>query len=250
MRTSVFAVLIVAAAVYGQEDSDKIIGGYECPRNSQKWQVFLTYDDGQRWCGGSLINKLWVVSAAHCYIPAPRLAVHLGEHDLYAEEGTEQRIFVEKAIRHPGYSSSNYDNDIMLIKLKQPAVFNEFVHPIPLASSCARPGEACLVSGWGNQINTGVHYAAVLQCLNLPILSESQCRNSYGSLITDNMLCAGFLEGGKDSCQGDSGGPLVCHGQLQGVVSWGSGCAEPGYPGVYAEVCRYIDWINNVMASN
>uniref|UniRef100_A0A8C9SEK5 trypsin n=1 Tax=Scleropages formosus TaxID=113540 RepID=A0A8C9SEK5_SCLFO len=221
----------VGATVYGQEDSDKIIGGYECPRNSQKWQVFLTYDDGQRW-----LYEIYIF--------------HLGEHDLYAEEGTEQRIFVEKAIRHPGYSSSNYDNDIMLIKLKQPAVFNEFVHPIPLASSCARPGEACLVSGWGNQINTGVHYAAVLQCLNLPILSESQCRNSYGSLITDNMLCAGFLEGGKDSCQGDSGGPLVCHGQLQGVVSWGSGCAEPGYPGVYAEVCRYIDWINNVMASN
>uniref|UniRef100_A0A8C9TU50 trypsin n=1 Tax=Scleropages formosus TaxID=113540 RepID=A0A8C9TU50_SCLFO len=239
-------MIFIVISVYGQEDSDKIIGGYECPRNSQKWQVFLTYDDGQRWCGGSLINKLWVVSAAHCYIPAPRLAVHLGEHDLYAEEGTEQRIFVEKAIRHPGYSSSNYDNDIMLIKLKQPAVFNEFVHPIPLASSCARPGEACLVSGWG-KLNFSV---SDLMCLNLPILSESQCRNSYGSLITDNMLCAGFLEGGKDSCQGDSGGPLVCHGQLQGVVSWGSGCAEPGYPGVYAEVCRYIDWINNVMASN
>lgn len=81
--------------------------------------------------------------------------MHLGEHDLRSEEGTEQRIWAEKVIPHPGYSTSNTDNDFMLIKLRQPATFNQYVQPIPLATSCAQAGDHCLVSGWGNTINTG-----------------------------------------------------------------------------------------------
>lgn len=86
---------------------------------------------------------------------APRLALHLGEHHLFEEEGTEQRIWAEKVIPHPEYNEYTYDNDFMLIKLGEPAVFNQYVQPIPLATSCSQPTTQCLVSGWGNQINTG-----------------------------------------------------------------------------------------------
>ncbi len=86
---------------------------------------------------------------------ASRLTVHLGEHNVYIEEGTEQRIGAEKVIPHPKYNDYTYDNDFMLIKLKEPAVFNQYVQPIPLATSCSFTGEQCLVSGWGNQITTG-----------------------------------------------------------------------------------------------
>ncbi|XP_051720334.1 trypsin-2-like isoform X1 [Ctenopharyngodon idella] len=247
MKSIVFALLAVAVACSAD---DKIIGGYECSPNSQPWQVYLTYDNGQRWCGASLINERWVVSAAHCYVSASRLTVHLGEHNVYIEEGTEQRIGAEKVIPHPKYSDFTYNNDFMLIKLKEPAIFNQYVQPISLATSCSSAGEQCLVSGWGNQITTGVDYASVLQCLNLPVLSRSQCEGAYGWQITENMFCAGFMEGGKDSCQGDSGGPVVCNGELRGVVSWGYGCAQPGYPGVYAEVCRYTDWVESTIANN
>ncbi|KAL0172071.1 hypothetical protein M9458_032382, partial [Cirrhinus mrigala] len=86
---------------------------------------------------------------------ASRLTIHLGEHNVYTDEGTEQRIGAEKVIPHPLYNDFTYDNDFMLIKLKEPAVFNQYVQPIRLASSCSFDGEQCLVSGWGNLITTG-----------------------------------------------------------------------------------------------
>ncbi|XP_015278288.1 PREDICTED: trypsin-like, partial [Gekko japonicus] len=256
---------------YGGGDDDKIIGGYECPAHSQPWQVFLTYGAGYRWCGGSLINDQWIISAAHFYtgilcldlvagkaisqrssvLSGPStLVAHLGEHDTSAEEGTEQHIQVEKAIRYPQYNARTIDNDFMLIKLAQPARFSPFVQPIDISQSCPSAGDNCLVSGWGNTLTMGVIYPDNLQCLDVPILSTSACQAAYPGRITSNMFCAGYIEGGKDSCQGDSGGPLVCNGKLSGVVSWGQGCAQKNYPGVYAPVCNYRAWIEEVIANN
>uniref|UniRef100_A0A8D0H3T6 Peptidase S1 domain-containing protein n=1 Tax=Sphenodon punctatus TaxID=8508 RepID=A0A8D0H3T6_SPHPU len=138
----------------------------------------------------------------------------------------------------------------MLIKLAKPARFNAFVQPIPIANSCPVTGEQCLVSGWGNLLTSGVKYPDLLQCLDVPILSDSTCRSSYPGRITSNMFCAGYTAGGKDSCQGDSGGPLVCNGELTGVVSWGIGCAQKNNPGVYTTVCNYRSWIEETIANN
>ncbi|XP_036449613.1 trypsin-4-like [Colossoma macropomum] len=252
MRSVVAVVLLVAVACSRAED-DKIIGGFECPPHSQPWQVLLRKDGEDWWCGASLISDRWAVSAAHCYKPATGFTLHLGEHHLFKDEGTEQTIRPEKFILHPDYNEDTLDNDLMLVKLSQPVVFNEYVQPIPLATTCSKEGEQCLVSGWGNQIKTGENYANVLQCLDLPVVSHSKCAASYEKIslkVTNNMFCAGFFDGSKDSCQADSGGPIVCNGKLQGVVSWGFRCAFPGYPGVYTEVCRYTDWVKDSMANN
>ncbi|KAM5236962.1 kallikrein-12-like [Ctenodactylus gundi] len=90
-----------------------------------------------------------------------------------------------------------------------------------------------------------------LQCLNLSIVSHEACRTVFPGRITDNMVCAGGVEG-KDACQGDSGGPLVCGGVLQGLVSWGSvgPCGQRGIPGVYTNICKYVDWIQTIMRNN
>ncbi|KAM9852074.1 uncharacterized protein ACBR49_005182 [Aulostomus maculatus] len=240
MRSLVFVLLIGAA--FATED-DKIVGGYECTPYSQPHQVSL--NSGYHFCGGSLVSENWVVSAAHCY--KSRVEVRLGEHNIRVSEGTEQFIRSERVIRHPNYSSYNINNDIMLIKLSKPASLNKYVQPVALPTSCAPAGTMCKVSGWGNTMSPTADKNK-LQCLDLPILSQEDCDSSYPGMITDAMFCAGFLEGGKDSCQGDSGGPVVCNGELQGVVSWGYGCAEKDHPGVYAKVCIFNEWLESTMA--
>ncbi|XP_003227623.1 cationic trypsin-3 [Anolis carolinensis] len=242
----VLAFLGAAVAAPLDDDDDKIVGGYTCQRNSVPYQVSL--NAGYHFCGGSLIQDRWVLSAAHCY--KSRIQVRLGEHNIMELEGGEQFVDSEKVIRHPQYNSWLLDNDIMLIKLKDRAELSTRIAPIALGKGCAATGTSCLISGWGNTLSDGVNYPDLLQCLDVPILSDEDCRNAYPGQITDNMICIGSLAGGQDSCQGDSGGPVACNGVLQGIVSWGIGCALPGYPGVYTRVCNYIDWINETMNAN
>ncbi|XP_028632232.1 cationic trypsin-3 isoform X1 [Grammomys surdaster] len=247
MKTLIFlAFLGAAVALPLDDDDDKIVGGYTCQKNSLPYQVSL--NAGYHFCGGSLINSQWVVSAAHCY--KSRIQVGLGEHNIHATEGGEQFIDATKAIRHPNFNANTLNNDIMLIKLKSAATLNSRVATVALPKSCPSSGTKCLVSGWGNTLSSGTNNPSLLQCLDAPVLSDSSCKSSYPGQITSNMFCLGFLEGGKDSCQGDSGGPVVCNGQLQGVVSWGDGCAQKGKPGVYTKVCNYVTWIQNTIAAN
>ncbi|XP_069506484.1 trypsin-like [Ambystoma mexicanum] len=246
MQCLLLFALLGAAAAFPFQDDDKIVGGYTCPEHSVPYQASL--NAGYHFCGGSVINSEWVVSAAHCY--KSRIQVRLGEHNIEVLEGSELFINSAKVIRHPKYSSRTLDNDIMLIKLEAPATFSARVQAVALPTQCAAAGTECLISGWGNTLSSGSNYPDLLQCLIAPILSDNDCRKSYPGQITENMICAGFLEGGKDSCQGDSGGPVVCNGELQGVVSWGYGCAQKNNPGVYTKVCNYNAWIADTIASN
>ncbi|KAM4704532.1 trypsin-like [Rhinophrynus dorsalis] len=243
MKFFLICLLLGAAAAF---DDDKIIGGYVCDPNSIPYIASL--NAGYHFCGGSLINSQWVVSAAHCF--KKNVQVRLGEHNLFQNDGTEQYISASSVIRHKSYNARTLDNDIMLIKLASPATLNSNVSPIDLPTDCAPAGTMCLISGWGNTLSSGSNYPDLLHCLNAPILNIKNCEEAYPGQITGNMLCVGYMEGGKDSCQGDSGGPVVCDGQLQGIVSWGYGCAIKDYPGVYTKVCNYNAWIQNTMAAN
>ncbi|XP_050640927.1 putative trypsin-6 isoform X3 [Macaca thibetana thibetana] len=260
MNLFLILTFVGAAVAVPFDDDDKIVGGNTCEENSVPYQVSL--NSGYHFCGGSLISEQWVVSAGHCYKPAintkfsgrgcecHHIEVRLGEHNIEVLEGNEQFINATKIIRHPKYNGNTLNNDIMLIKLSTPAVINDYVSTISLPNAPPAAGTECLISGWGNTLSSGADYPDELQCLDAPVLTQARCKLSYPFRITSNMFCVGFLEGGKDSCQGDSGGPVVCNGQLQGIVSWGYGCALKRRPGVYTKVYNYVDWIKDTIAAN
>lgn len=243
-----------------------IIGGEEAAQGAWPWMVALIYatsnDAAQgQFCGGALIDAEWVLSAAHCTYDLsgrPRqpteIEIVVGRHQLSGTEG--QRVAVNWLIRHPGYTENSFDNDLVLLHLVTPVD----IPPVPLLQPEQKgyelSGTPVMVLGWG--ITDGGQDSDVLRQVEVPLVDLRTCRQSYGIFnekVTDNMLCAGLKTGGKDSCQGDSGGPMIVfeeEGQTWrqlGIVSWGEGCAEPNYYGVYTRVSPYVQWINEHIPS-
>ncbi|XP_006897418.1 PREDICTED: kallikrein-8 [Elephantulus edwardii] len=235
-------LLLEAWAGYLRAQESKVLQGQECEPHSQPWQVGL-FQGVRLLCGGVLIADNWVITAAHC--KKPKYTVRLGEHSLQSKEGQEQELAVAQSIPHPCYNSSseNHDHDLMLIRLRGRASTGSKVKPIPLAHRCPQDGEQCTISGWGTVTSPRENFPDTLNCAEVNIFPREKCKEAYPGKITEGMVCAGD-KGGADTCQGDSGGPLVCGGVLQGITSWGSDpCGQPERPGVYTNLCRYLDWI-------
>ena len=142
-------------------------------------------------------------------------------------------------------------NDIALLSLASPAELGvgvglvclpDTIHQLPFDDLNKR----CWITGWGHLSNWGFNPNALMQA-SLPIVSEQQCKNAYPGEIDDSMLCAGLDEGGIGPCNGDVGGPLVCEFNgtwyLEGVSSWGHGCAQPDFYGVYTKVRTLRSWL-------
>ncbi|XP_063044922.1 chymotrypsin A-like isoform X2 [Engraulis encrasicolus] len=231
----------------------RIVNGEEAVPHSWPWQVSLQDYTGFHFCGGSLINQYWVVTAAHCNVRTSHRVI-LGEHDRSSNAEQIQVMQVGKVIMHPNYNQYTINNDIMLIKLASPAQINARVSPVCLAgSSDSFPGGMqCMTTGWGLTRHDAGNTPARLQQARLPLLTNQQCQQWWGNRITDIMVCAGAS--GASSCMGDSGGPLVCQKSgswcLVGIVSWGSGTCSTNIPGVYARVTALRSWIDQTVAYN
>jgi len=161
--------------------------------------------------------------------------------------GTEQDINVSQIIKHENFSSPfSYSNDIALLKLAKPVNLTHGVGPACLPdSNNSLLNKTCWITGWGTLAFAG-NQPNVLMQASVPLVSRQRCLGAHPNDSDDTMLCAGPVQGGVDACQGDSGGPLVCEFNdkwyLEGVTSWGVGCADPNTYGVYSRVRKFISW--------
>ncbi|XP_052784595.1 uncharacterized protein LOC128220288 [Mya arenaria] len=234
---------------------ERIIGGFTASKGFYPWQVgvrrIIEPDYHSHWCGGTILNKHWILSAAHCFqdLSKSAILVRTGDHDNKVLDDHEQEFELEEMISHPRYDDNTFDYDLALLKVKRKdgagIKFNEEVQPacLPQEDTPYVVGEKCHISGWGKDEYA---YPNMLKSARVPIIDDATCIRLYKT-ISPNMVCAGYLAGGIDSCSGDSGGPLVCEVDgvytVMGATSFGAGCAEANAPGVYARVTAFLPWI-------
>jgi len=239
-------VLIAAPAAHaspGFSLKPRIVGGTEAANGEFPYIVSLQ-GEGGHFCGGSLIKKDWVLTAAHCVAWGAPKQVRIGLHSLSKPEGTET-FRPSQVIIHPKSNSGTIDYDFALIRLDGESAYP----PVAIRREEISGQAEFVTAGWG-ATRQGGRVSDKLMRVGVPFQDKAACDQSYPGKITGSMLCAGYPEGGKDSCQGDSGGPLVMgSGEglvLAGVVSWGEGCAKPKKFGVYAKVSAAAEWIDSL----
>ncbi|XP_017297086.1 vitamin K-dependent protein C [Kryptolebias marmoratus] len=232
-----------------------MIGGEVGKKGESPWQVVVFNARGRFHCGGVLIDKSWVLTAAHCLEGNHKFSVRLGDYERLKEEGTEVTLQVARAFKHPDYNIRTVDNDIALLRLQTPAPFSSYIVPVCLPGSAMaervlhRNGTTTVVTGWGKQDN-GM-YSSALNVIKVPLVNHSFCsQQMVPHQLSSNVLCAGILGQSVDACEGDSGGPMVTLYRdtwfLVGLVSWGEGCGLKDKLGVYTKVSNYNQWIRQV----
>ncbi|MFN7684713.1 MAG: serine protease [Oligoflexia bacterium] len=269
MKHALNVVIAAAVLVFGgtaqatqkklQPISGTIVGGEDAAPGELPFIVSIQRRSGSHFCGGSLIGKRWVLTAAHCVDAGDesRIRVVAGLHERRNPQGV-QAIDIARVIQHPEYQSATItsDYDFALLELKDDAVFdsialNDVEIEIP---SDEEKAQASVTAGWGTTSEGGM-LSNILQKVTVPLVSKERCEVAYPGKMSDRMICAGLEAGMKDSCQGDSGGPLLVHDDhdrplLVGVVSWGAGCARPKKYGVYSKVNSVIEWIRSQVGTS
>jgi secreted trypsin-like serine protease len=233
---------------------EEIVGGNATTIAEHPWQISLTSLSGSHFCGGSILSPSWVATAQHC--------VDGGSADMRVVAGITRRsqqasgqIRAFDAITtFPGFTDPTEGRDVSLLHLATPLdLSGTNARAIPLVTAAdasagaTSTGVVATVTGWGTLTEGGQSLPDVLQEVDVHIVSNAEASADYGFTISADQLAAGEPSGGKDSCQGDSGGPLTVQfggaTKLAGAVSWGNGCAEADFPGLYGRISSFASYV-------
>ncbi|XP_067361937.1 elastase-1-like [Channa argus] len=240
----------------------RVVGGQDVPNHtSWPWQVSLQHHSGgsyHHFCGGTLIRKAWVMTAAQCVHSYSSFRVVLGDLVLHSSHGTEQFKSVSRFVVHPEWNSNSISsgNDIALLRLSSEVSLTSYVKlaSLPRFGEILPHNNPCYITGYG-RISTGGSMSSRMKQASLPIVDHQTCTSSgwWGSTVKTTMICAGG--GAQSGCNGDFGGPLSCKVNnswyVHGIASFvsGMGCNTPQKPTVFTRVSAYIEWMNSVMNS-
>jgi hypothetical protein len=244
------ASLLLGAPSLAGAAGVRIVGGTP---TTAPWpaQAHLTSPQGS--CGATLVSALYVLTAAHCVtnkadlsvLDPSGLSIILGRAELAGAGAADTyRVVPNGVTRHAGFQGTNLGitNDLALLRLNRAAALEPMRLIAAGETALWRPGTVSTVLGWGTTCFQICATVTHLRQAGVPIVADSACAAAYAaspaSFIAATMVCAGT--GVADTCNGDSGGPLLVPRLdtfvLAGVTSWGNGCADPRYPGVYVRL--------------
>ncbi|MER6027557.1 serine protease [Streptomyces sp. NPDC001851] len=226
-----------------------VVGGTTTTTTAYPFVMQITDASGNQFCGGTLVAATKVVTAAHCMAgeSAANVRVVGGRTFLNGTDGTVGKV--SKIWVHPGYTDATKGDDVAVLTLSTSMPYTPASYVSSSQTSVYAAGTQARILGWGTTSENGSS-SNQLRTATVPIVSDSSCGSSYGAdYVKSDMVCAGYSTGGVDTCQGDSGGPLLIGGVLAGITSWGEGCAEAGYPGVYTRLTTFSDLVTAQVTS-